>query len=289
MQPNNQLDYTPMPGEIMKNKSGETGEIQNPYYDEGFENLAEESSEQQVEEQTQDQEKPIPAESGNALENELNQQWAEGHVDINAAEQQVQSDFIEGAVEQSTTSENAEADMAAAEKSSTNTPDSEQPKDINQPREISNAAAMKAISADVLSDDITEKVKAGDEEAMAKIGEVEQRAAEAEALADKIGTTAENNATSEQEIQMASSVANQVHEMAQEAIENVNEAKAEYDSMSEEEKEETKEAAEAAEANGTDIETEKDNILSLKTEQANQKNPEDKKDNEDSQQYRIIS
>ncbi len=279
MQPNNQLDYTPMPGEIMKDKSGETGEIQNPYYDEGFENLAKESSEQQIE--GQKQEKPIPAESGNALENELNQQWAEGHVDIEAAEQQVQSDFIEGAVEQSTTSENAEADMAAAEKSSTNTPDSEQPKDINQPREISNAASMKAISADVLSDDITEKVKAGDEEAMAKISEVEQRTAESEALADKIGTAAENNATSEQEIQMASSVANQVHEMAQKAIENANEAKAEYDSMNEEEKEETKEAAEAAEANGTDIETEKQKLQKEKEE--------DKKDNENSPQYRIIS
>lgn len=272
MQPNNQLDYTPMPGEIMKDKSGETGEIQNPYYDEGFENLAKESSEQQIEDQKQ--EKPIPAESGNALENELNQQWAEGHVDIEAAEQQVQSDFIEGAVEQSTTSENAEADMAAAEKSSTNTPDSEQPKDINQPREISNAASMKAISADVLA----EKVKAGD---MSKISEVEQRAAEAEALADKISTTAENNATSEQEIQMASSVANQVHEMAQKAIENANEAKAEYDSMNEEEKEETKEAAEAAEANGTDIETEKQKLQKEKEE--------DKKDNENSPQYRIIS
>lgn len=266
MQPNSQLDYTPMPGEIMKDKSGETGEIQNPYYNEGFEKLAEESSEQQIEDQGQ--EKPIPADSGNALENELNQQWAKGNVDIEAAEQQVQSDFIEGAVEQSTTSENAEADMAAAEKSSTNTPGSEQPKDINQPREISNAAAMKAIAADVSSKKV---IETGD---MTRIGEVEKYATEAETLADKIDTAAENNATSPQEVQMANSVANQVHEMAQKAIENVNEAKAEYDSMSEEEKEETKEAAEAAEANGTDIETEKQKIQKEKEEdETNQYNP----------------
>ncbi len=257
---NNQLDYTPMPGETLKGDTGETGEIENPYYDSGFEDLANENNEQGFNELNSEQEKQIPTESGNALEDTLNRQWSEGRVDIEAAEQNINSNYIEGAAIQSTTSANAEADIAEAERDSIDTPGSEQPKNINQPREISNAAAMEAIAADVISDDLVDKIKAGDDEAIANIEEVEQHAARAESLADKIANTANNNATSEQELNMARSAAEQVREMATEAADKVFEAKAEYDALSEDEKEITKEAAEAAAANGTDIELEKQKL-----------------------------
>ena len=309
MQPNSQLDYTPMPGEFLDENQAErekalaekeaiaNGENFNPNLSdedaEAFSSLADEvpfagDIQQQAKEQEERQEQ-TEGSTGNALKDTLNTQWAAGSMDIEAAKNTVESNYIDGAVEQSTEGLDAEADIAEASKDATSTPDAEQPKNDNQPREIVEAAAMKAVAADVLSKEVAKDIAASDTDSLSKAKEVEQRAAEAEALADKITSTATNNSSSEDERRMAEEARQQVYNMTEEARTTVNEAQDKLDSMSEEEIELAEEAAKRAEENGTDVETEKENLQRFKTEQANQKNLEDKENEEDWWQNRMAA
>lgn len=298
MQPNSQLDYTPMPGEFLDENQAErkkalaekeaiaNGENFNPNISdedaEAFSSLADEvpfagDIQQQAKEQ-EERQAQTEGPTGNALKDTLNTQWAAGNMDIEAAKNTVESNYIDGAVEQSTEGLDAEADIAEASKDATSTPDAEQPKNDNQPREIVEAAAMKAVATDVLSKEVAKDIAAGDTDSLSKAKEVEQRAAETEALADKITSTATSNSPSEDERRMAEEARQQIYNMTEEARATVNEAQDKLDSMSEEEIELAEEAAKRAEENGTDIETEKDNLQRIKAEQEKQKNSENEED-----------
>ena len=198
--------------------------------------------------------------SDNPIGAEFNERWDAGQVNsetLDDIQQSVESNYMSGAIEQSTTTMGAQAQVANAERQSTAVENPNEAGPVDNPHDISEAAAMQAVSAAALSEDLTDKIKAGDEQAIAKIGEVEQRANEAASLAEKIATSNANNSDNNIEAQMATDIAAQAQIKAEEAIANVTEAQSEYDAMSEEEKAETAAAAEAAEANGTTLEEEK--------------------------------
>ena len=199
--------------------------------------------------------------SGNAIEQKFDEQWDQGKTpDLDDIQESVERDYIDGAIEQSATNPDAAADLADAERNAGDQPDDEEQPASDQPHDIAEAAAAQAISAAALSEELADDIKAGDEEAIARMDEVTQRAAEATEAADKVAYATANNTDSDIETRMATDVAAQAQEKATEAIETVEAAKAEYDSMSDEEKEETKVAAEAAEQNGTTVEEEKAKI-----------------------------
>lgn len=197
--------------------------------------------------------------SDNAIAQEFNEQWDQGKTpDLDDVQEQVERDYIDGAVEQSATNPDIQADLANTERNSNDTPNSEEAPLADQPHDIAEAAAIQSVSAAALSEELAEDIKAGDEEAIARIDEVTQRANEAIETAEKVNMATQENVSEDSiEARMATDVAAQAQEKAYEAIEAVESAKAEYDSMSDEEKEETKAAAEAAEQNGTTIEEEK--------------------------------
>ncbi len=205
--------------------------------------------------------------SDNAIAQKFNEQWdANKTPDLNDVQEAVERDYIDGAIEQSATNANAQADLADAERNSGERPDSESEPVADQPHDIAEAAAIQAVSAAALSEEIADDIKAGDEEAIARIDEVEQRANEAMATAGKVNIATADNAVGTIETQMAIDVAKQAEDKALEAIANANAAKNEFDSMTDEEKAETKAAAEAAEQNGTTLEEEKAKIEEEKEE-----------------------
>lgn len=208
--------------------------------------------------------------SDNPLTAAINEQWDQGITpNLKDIEETVNRDYMEGAIEQSTSNADIQADIAETERDSAGDEDVEGNRADN-PHDIAEATAVQAISADALSEDLVDKIKAGDEEAIAKSEEAIERATEAMELADKTNLATAMNAEGDVETRMATDVAAQAVEMAQEAIDNINEAKTEYESMSDEEKEIAEKAAEAAEINGTDFEAEK-----AKLEDSQEENDDD--------------
>lgn len=196
--------------------------------------------------------------SDNAISAKFNEQWDAGKTpDLDDVQEAVERDYIDGAIEQSATNPDAAADLANTNRNSGERPDAESEQVADQPHDIAEAAAIESVAAAALSEELAEDVKAGDEDAIARMDEVKQRAAEATETAQKVEFATTNNAEGDIEQRMATDVAMQAQEKAAEAISNVEEAKAEFDAMSEEEKAETIAAAEAADANGTTIEEEK--------------------------------
>ena len=191
----------------------------------------------------------------NPISKEFNRDWNAGQSpNIENIKENVDANYISGASEQASTNADVEADIAKTE---LNIADGDNKENADKPHDISEAATISAISAETLAEDIEDKIKAGDEEAMAQIDEVAERATKAENLADKIASTTQEGDTDNTEAKMAISVAEQAKEMAEKATEMVEQAKEEYDSMSPEEKAETQAAAEAAEERGTTVEVEK--------------------------------
>ena len=199
--------------------------------------------------------------SDNAIGQKFDEQWDQGKTpDLDDIQESVERDYIDGAIEQSVANPDAAADLAEAERDASDHPDNEEQPAGDQPHDIAEAAAAQAISAAALSEELAEDIKTGDEDAIARMSEVTQRAAEATETASKVAYATANNSENDIEARMATDVAAQAQEKAMEAIDTIETAKAEYDSMSEEEKEETKIAAEAAKQNGTTVEEEKAKI-----------------------------
>ena len=196
--------------------------------------------------------------SDNAVAAEFNEQWDQGKApDLDKVQESVERDYINGAIEQSATNPAATADIANTERNVNERPDNESAPVAEQPHDIAEVAAIQAISADALANSLAEDIKNGDADATVRIEEVEQRANEAIASADKISTATLQNTDNNLEARMATDVASEATDKALDAIETVQSAAAEYNSMTEEEKAETQAAAEAAEVNGTTIEEEK--------------------------------
>ena len=197
--------------------------------------------------------------SANPIGQEINQRWdAKQHMDLDNIQQSVEQNYRTGAIEDSALSSTTEADIANIDRNSNAEEDTDEgEKDSETLHNLAEATGTEAISVDALSEQVTEDIKAGKVDALEKISDIEQRAANAESLADKTETAVMQNGANSDEAIMASDVAAQAREKAQEAIQSVQQAKSEYDSMSEEEKEETRVAAEAAETNGTTLEEEK--------------------------------
>ena len=194
----------------------------------------------------------------NAISAEFNEQWDAGKTpNLDDVQEAVERNYIDGTIEQSATNPDAAADLADTNRNSGERPDADSEQVADQPHDIAEAAAIESIAAAALSEELAEDIKAGDEDAIARIDEVKQRAAEATETAQKIEFATTNNSENDIETRMATDVAAQAQEKAAEAIANVDEAKSEFDAMSEEEKAETQAAAEAAETNGTTIEEEK--------------------------------
>ena len=220
---------------------------------------------------TEMQESAAPKEhhSDNPISAEFNERWDAGQINrdtLNDIQQSVESDYMSGAIEQTTAAMDTQAQIANTERQSTTVEDPNEMSPVDNPHDISEAAAIQAVSAAALSEDLTDKIKAGDEQAISKISEVEKRANEATSLAEKIATSNANNSDGDIEAQMATEIAAQARIKADEAIANVTEAQTEYDAMTEEEKAETAAAAETAEANGTTIEEEKEKAEAEKEE-----------------------
>jgi len=207
----------------------------------------------------------------NAIAAKFNEQWDQGKVpNLDDVQEAVERDYIDGAIEQSATNPEATADLANTARNVNERPDAESEPVSDQPHDISEAAAIQSVAAAALAEDLAEDIKAGDEEAIAHISEVEQRASEAMETADKIGMATRENSEDDIETRMATDVATDAMDKAKEAIDTVRDAEIEFDAMTEEEKAETQAAAEAAEANGTTIEEEK-----AKAEEEKKENDED--------------
>ena len=221
--------------------------------------------------------------SDNAISANFNEQWDQGKSpNLDDIQESVERNYIDGAIEQSATNPDTEADIADTERNINDNSDTDSEQLADQPHDISEAAAMKAISTSALAEDLAEDIKNGDEDAISRIEEVEMRASDAMATADKINTASFENSDNNIEAQMATNVATEAIEKAQEAIETVNDAKSEYDMMTDEEKAETKAAAEAAEQNGTTVEEEKAKAdFFIDNEQPNEYITAEPKDDED--------
>lgn len=209
--------------------------------------------------------------SDNAIAAKFNEQWDQGKVpNLDDVQEAVERDYIDGAIEQSATNPEATADLANTTRNVNERPDAESEPVSDQPHDISEAAAIQSVAAAALAEDLAEDIRNGDEEAIARISEVEQRASEAMETADKIGMATRENSEDDIETRMATDVATDAMDKAKEAIDTVRDAEIEFDAMTEEEKVETQAAAEAAEANGTTIEEEK-----AKAEEKKKENDED--------------
>ena len=207
----------------------------------------------------------------NAIAQKFNEQWDQGKVaNLDDIQEAVERDYIDGAIEQSAMNPDAQADMANTERFAAEQHDSADSEGANheevadQPHDLAESAAIQAVSVSALSDELVDKIKVGDTDAMARISEVEQRAAMATTTASEAETATMINSDDELETRMAIDTATQAREKAADAIAAVEEAVAEYESMSDEEKEEMKAAAEAAEDNGTTVEEEKEKIEEAK-------------------------
>lgn len=265
MNPQPLLPSDPMPGEVLKENNGENGEINNPYYNPGFENLANENQEENKEH-----------DSDNVAGKEFDASWDNGvQPDLRKIKDSINAKYIEGAAIQSSTNANARADMAKANSESIgNDHDKNGPRD-DKLYKITKADSIDTIGAVAKADDAIESYNRGNLDALADAENIEQQLTEAEMLANKIPESVAENADNRKEAEMAINVANQVHEMVSEKRAELTEKKAEIDSMSAEEKEETTEAAEAAEANGTSIEVEKQRIEEEKKAEAEKEAADD--------------
>ena len=236
------FDSTPMPGENLESAEARekererqaiaNGENFNPNITnedaEKFSNLGNE----------------VPFAGDNVIENTINADWAAGKTsDLKSVSEHIDQTYIDGTLENAATNPNIAADIAETNRNINDNPDDENApaSHSNQPHDISVAAATQAISADALSKDIENDIKAGDS---SRADEVIQRAQEAKATAEKIGTAISTSGANSVETQMATNIASQADEMAEQAIERVTQAQSEYDAMTAEEKEEAKAAAE---------------------------------------------
>ena len=115
-------------------------EIQNPYYNEGFENLTDENGEQNQEsatentaEQNQEEQNPEPehkqeyARTENAIVDELNEERARGSVDIDNALEEIRGTNIGGTIER--TEIETKDDISEAERNATDAADGDNKKD----------------------------------------------------------------------------------------------------------------------------------------------------------------
>lgn len=285
----------PMPGENLEaQKEAKEGAIENPYYNPAFENMEGDVAAPQEMPGEMPQETPAdtaletPAETpleapvepsnekkdgDNAIAKEFNESWSVGKApNLENIKQSVEQDYIGGAIEEASTNAGVQADISTAERGATDTPDAGLPAaNADQPHDISLAAATEAIGASAKADEIVDGVRSGDVDATMQISDVEQRAAQATELANKIQTAAANNAEGSLEAQQAISVANQAREEAAEATKKIEDAQAEFNAMDDTEKAEAQEIAAAAEANGTTFEEEKQKVEEeKKTENAQQ-------------------
>ena len=260
MQPNNgqtnPLLYSdPIPGgEAFPNERLENGEIQNPYYNEGFENLSDDDKEVRDESETK--------RSGNdAVAQQFNQQWdADKSINLENVKQAVEGNYADGAIEQSVTSTSAQADISEAERNAKDIPDADTPQQGDQPHDAAEATAKLAIHTSEIGEKAAEAARTGAADAKDLISQVNEYAAKTESLADATSATIGYNADTNTEKKLASSTVSQAREMAEKAVREANEAQAEYEMQNEEEKAITQAAAEAAEEKGTDFKAEKDRI-----------------------------
>lgn len=186
----------------------------------------------------------VPFAGDNVIENTINADWAAGKTpDLESVSEHIDQNYIDGTLENAATNPNIAADIAETDRNINDDPDDENApaSHSNQPHDISVAAATQAISADALSKDIENDIKAGDS---SRADEAIQRAQEAIASAEKISTAVSTSGANSVEAQMAINIASQANEMAEQAIERVSQAQSEYDAMTTEEKEEAKAAAE---------------------------------------------
>ncbi len=266
---------TPMPGENMeKNESKENGEINNPYYSEGFEKLGDENDTKDNEELIEQfeslaEEVPFAGETSNkqydtdnAVGQQFDSEWQKGSVDLENIKDSTDANYIDGATEQAASDLSTKADIANTNRD-VNNPDFTD----NNPHDAAQATAIQAIAASKKAEEAAEKIKAGDEIAMGDISNIEQAAAEAVATAANIPSAIRNDDGSNAENQMAINTAEQAATMATDAINTVVEAKGEYESLTEEDKELTKQAAELAETNGSDVETELEKLKKEKEQE----------------------
>ncbi len=258
MNPQPLLPSDPMPGEVLKENNGENGEINNPYYNPGFENLA-----------NDDQEQKITHSSDDAIGKEFDPGWDNGiQPDLNKIRQSVDAKNISGAAASEVTDSKVIAKTAEANRNSIgNDHDDNGPK-TDQPYELAKAVTIDAISKDAVAEDALEKINNGNLDALDNMGDIKQQLVEAKTLTDKIPQAVAGNADNPREAEMATNIKTQADQMINKRLDEITQKEAEISSMSAEEKEETTEAAEAAKANGTSVEVEKQRIEEEKKDEA---------------------
>ena len=198
--------------------------------------------------------------SMNPISQEFDERWDNNQpIELDDIKTSVDNEFPEDAAKWAAANPDIEADIADANR---NTLDGQSGDKANtdQLHDITEAATVKIVSSDALSEDLGAKIENGDTEATAQIATIEQQLQEAENLADKIDVATINNSETEDDrikSQLAADAAVQIHEKAAEIRDELEEKQNAFEIKSDEEKAISQAAVEAAEENGTTIEEEK--------------------------------
>jgi hypothetical protein len=209
---------------------------------------------------TEQQDKPIDASTSPVGEAFDNAWKSGGNIDLKNIIGSVENQYGKGVDEIINGNKNTQAEISEANRTATDTKDAETPQVSDQPHRIARAVAEETAGITAETAKTVEGIKAGDEEALTKAGDIRDKIGQTRTHAENIDTVVDNNADNSTESRMASETQKQAESLLQEAENKLAEAENENANMSEEEKELAKEAAEKAEQNGTDIETEKENL-----------------------------
>ena len=136
-----------------------------------------------------------------------------------------------------------------------NAPNDDSAEQSNQPKNSAVAASELAIGVSSQAEDLADKLKAGDANAMMASNDFEEKLATAQQAIDSIDSAVSANGEGK-EAEMARDLKAQAQEMKDEAEAQFNEAKSSFESMTDEEKEDAQEAQEKAEENGTSFDEE---------------------------------
>lgn len=272
---------TPMPGETLEH--GENGEIQNPYYNPGFEDLTETDEDDPTIPETEPQLQQVQAEAqgdedlagisptedsekpDNAITDSFGSEWDKGTASISIADQQqsINANYADGAVRQAADLLRPQTEEAIMHANSDFQDTDERTAQEQEDQEIKNVAESLTAQAMLVTDEAqaaSEGIALGDTEAEEHVAEA-QRAAETIDALTSAGIIAAQDASTEeisQRLKSTAAEATAMAEAAQEQIEttrnNVEQAQNEAEEMAKETQQQAAENSEAAQTAGNTAE-----------------------------------
>ena len=276
---------TPMPGETLE--SAENGEIQNPYYNAGFENLADDLSETDEQEptipETEPQLQQVQAEADsdtelastaptedekkpdNAITDSFGDEWNKGTASISIADQHqsINANYADGAVRQAADLLRPQTEEAIMHANSDFQDTGERSAQEQEDQEIKNMAESLTAQAMLVTDEAqaaSEGIALGDSEADEHVAEAQRATETIDALASAGFIAMQDASTEEISQRLKSTVAEAtaMAEAAQEQIEttrnNVEQAQNEAEEMAKETQQQAAENSEATQPAGNTAE-----------------------------------